>query len=98
MEVEQQHISRLIKGDKASFDHLYNQWSGKLYNFIMRLSKGDTYLAEEMVQSVFIKVWENRETLDINRSFASYICTIGKNMLTNIYQHQMIVSVKVSIR
>lgn len=89
MEFEQLHVSRLKKGDTASFDYLYNQWSGKLYNFVMRISKGDNYLAEEIVQSVFIKVWENRETLDVNLSFASYICTIGKNLLANIYQHRM---------
>lgn len=86
----QEYRYKLKTGDTASFETLYKQWSGKLYNFVMRISKGDAYLAEEIVQSVFIKVWEKREEIDPDKSFASYICTIAKNQLTNIYQHRML--------
>ncbi len=84
------HISRLQKGDTNSFEYLYNAWSGKLYNFVMRASKGESYLAEDIVQSVFIKVWENRFSLDPDKSFGAYICTIAKNLLINTYQHRML--------
>lgn len=90
MDKESQHIYRLAKGDSLSFEYLYNCWSGKLYNFVMRISKGDSYLAEEIVQSVFIKVWEGRQTLDPGKSFGAYLCTIAKNQLVNIYQHRML--------
>lgn len=90
MDKESHHICNLKRGDIASFEYLYNAWSGKLYNFVMRISQGDTYLAEEIVQSVFIKVWEGREQVDADKSFGAYICTIAKNQLVNIYQHQML--------
>lgn len=90
MDKESQHIYRLAKGDSLSFEYLYNCWSGKLYNFVMRISKGDSYLAEEIVQSVFIKIWEGRQTLDPGKSFGAYLCTIAKNQLVNIYQHRML--------
>lgn len=90
MEKESQYIHRLQKGDITSFEYLYNIWSGKLYNFVMRISKGDTYLTEEIVQSVFIKVWEGRESIDVDKSFGAYLCTIAKNQLVNIYQHRML--------
>lgn len=90
MEKESQHIHRLQKGDNVSFEYLYNAWSGKLYNFVMRISRGDSYLAEEIVQSVFIKVWESRQSLDPAKSFGAYLCTIAKNQLVNIYQHRML--------
>lgn len=90
MEKESQHIHRLQKGDNVSFEYLYNAWSGKLYNFVMRISRGDGYLAEEIVQSVFIKVWESRQSLDPAKSFGAYLCTIAKNQLVNIYQHRML--------
>ena len=89
MDKESQHINQLKKGDILSFEYLYNCWSGKLYNFVMRISRGDGYLAEEIVQYVFIKVWENHESLDPDKSFGSYLCTIAKNQLVNIYQHRM---------
>lgn len=90
MDKESHHICRLKKGDTLSFEYLYNLWSGKLYNFVMRISRGDGFLAEEIVQSVFIKVWESRELLDPERSFGAYLCTIAKNQLVNIYQHRML--------
>lgn len=90
MTKETLHISLLQKGDVASFEYLYNEWSGKLYNFVMRISKGESDLAEDIVQTVFIKVWENRASLDPNKSFGAYICTIAKNQLVNIYQHRML--------
>ena len=41
-------------------------YSGKLYNFIMRLSSGNQYMAEEVVQSTFIRIWEVREKVETN--------------------------------
>lgn len=90
MDKESLYIRRLQKGDASSFEYLYNKWSGKLYNFVMRISRGDSYLAEELVQSIFIKVWEGRELLDADKSFPAYLCTIAKNQLSNIYQHRML--------
>lgn len=90
MEKDSQYIHGLKKGDTPSFEYLYNAWSGKLYNFVMRISQGDRYLSEEIVQSVFIKVWESRQSLDPAKSFGAYLCTIAKNQLVNIYQHRML--------
>lgn len=92
MDKESHHICNLRRGDIVSFEYLYNCWSGKLYNFVMRISRNDIYLAEEIVQSVFIKVWENREQIEADKSFGAYICTIAKNQLVNVYQHRMLES------
>jgi RNA polymerase sigma-70 factor (ECF subfamily) len=56
----------------------------------MTLSHGDRYLAEEIVQSVFIKLWEVREQIHPEKSVIFYLSTIGKNMLMNTYQRQTI--------
>lgn len=87
---EKAHVRALKEaGTPASFEYLYDQWSGKLYNFVLRISRGDEYLAEEIVQSVFIKVWEKRKELEVDKSFGAFLCTIAKNQLTNIYQRRM---------
>ena len=87
---EKEELELLRNASKQSFESLYNRYSGKLYNFIMKVSKGDTYIAEELVQRTFIKVCETREYVDPNKSFISYLCTIAKNMLLNEYKHQTI--------
>jgi RNA polymerase sigma-70 factor (ECF subfamily) len=56
----------------------------------MTLSHGDQYLAEEIVQAVFIKLWEVREQINPEKSLIFYLSTIAKNMLMNTYQRQTV--------
>ena len=84
------NLKALIEGSQSAFARLYNQYSGKLHHFISRISNGDTWLTEELVQRTFIKVWENREQINPNKSFLAYMCTIAKNMLLNELEHRMI--------
>ena len=87
---EKEELELLKKGSSPSFETLYRRYSGKLYNFVMKVSKGDSYIAEELVQRTFIKVWETKEYVNPDKSFISYLCTIAKNMLLNEYEHQTI--------
>lgn len=78
-----------LKNDSfQAFERLYNMHSGKLYNFIMRISSGNQYMAEEVVQTTFIRIWEVRETINPDSSYISFLCTIAKNLLMNMYQRQ----------
>lgn len=83
-------IQELREGSVKAFDFLYNQYSGKLYNFLMTISDRDTYLSQEIVQRVFVKIWETHQQINPDKSFVSYIYTIAHNMLMNNYQHQMV--------
>lgn len=76
-------IKGLRQNDKKCFELLYIKYCGKLYNYIFKLSCGDAYFAEEIVQKTFIKIWETRKDIDTKGSFASFIYTIGRNMLLN---------------
>ena len=87
---EKEELELLRNASMQTFESLYHRYSGKLYNFIMRVSKGNAYISEELVQRTFIKVWESRESVDPEKSFISYLCTIAKNMLLNEYEHQTI--------
>ena len=83
-------LIKLKEGSFQAFEKLYTMYSGKLYNFIMRLSSGDQYMAEEVVQSTFIRIWEVRAKVDSDASFISFLCTIAKNLLMNMYQRQTV--------
>ena len=87
---EKRLLTELKKGSFHAFERLYNMYSGKLYNFIMRISSGNQYMAEEVVQSAFIRVWEVRERVEPESSFISFLCTIAKNLLMNMYQRQTV--------
>lgn len=83
-------LNLLQQGSAEAFERLFFQYSGKLYNFMLKLSSGDTYLAEEITQRTFIKIWDIHEQINPSRSFISYLCTIAKNMLLNEYEHQTV--------
>ena len=87
---EKRLLTELKNGSFHAFERLYNMYSGKLYNFIMRISSGNQYMAEEVVQSAFIRVWEVRERVEPESSFISFLCTIAKNLLMNMSQRQTV--------
>ena len=64
---EKRLLAELGAGSFQAFEKLYHRYSGKLYNFIMRISSGDP-----------------------ESSFISFLCTIAKNLLMNMYQRQMV--------
>ena len=88
MSGEEKELTALKNGSYQAFEAIYNRYAGKLYNFIMTLSHGDCYMAEEIVQSVFIKLWEIHREIDPEKSILSFLSVIAKNMLINKYQRQ----------
>ena len=56
----------------------------------MRISGGDNYWAEEIVQRTFVRLWEIHDQVSPDKLLTSYLCTIAKNLLMNVYQRQTV--------
>ncbi|WP_029278347.1 RNA polymerase sigma factor [Pedobacter borealis] len=82
---EQELLVKLGEGDEYAFEQLYLIYSPKIYRKILQLVK-NTALAEELLQDVFVKIWEKRETLNNQKSFKSYLYTIAKNMVVDLFR------------
>jgi RNA polymerase sigma-70 factor (family 1) len=78
-------VERLQKGDVEAFDLIYNRYSQKLYSFAFKYLKSSAE-TEELVQSVFIKVWENYKNLKKESSFKSYLFTIAYNDICKYFR------------
>jgi len=65
-------VDRLKKGDKKALTELYNSYWKPLYISSYNLLK-DKELCEEIIQDVFIDVWNYRENLQIKISLKSYL-------------------------
>ena len=78
-------VERLQKGDPVAFDLIFAKYSGKLFAFGLKYlrSKQD---AEELVQSVFLKIWENSGRLKKESSFKAYLFTIAYNQICKIFR------------
>lgn len=83
------YVERLKSGDVEAFEALYNHWSGRLYNFSLRFATDETFQAEDIVQLVFVKIWEIRADLDSDKNFGALIYTIARNLIRNMHQRRM---------
>ncbi len=72
----------------AAFDAIYNRYCHKLHEFVLTYLKREDD-AEEIVQEVFIKVWESRAKIDIYSSFESFLFTIAYNATMSLLRKRV---------
>ena len=79
---ERELILLLKQGSKDAFTALYKQYWKQVYNF-SRLYLTSADAAEEVVQEVFIKIWETREFLREDDHFKGLLFIITRNLIFN---------------
>jgi RNA polymerase sigma-70 factor (family 1) len=70
--LEKELLSGLKIGDIKSFDVIFKSYYSNLCHYSSDFVKSFN-ASEEIVQVVFIKFWENRETIDIQKSLKAYL-------------------------
>jgi RNA polymerase sigma-70 factor (family 1) len=79
-----EQLMKEIKADnKFAFDTLYRQYSKKLFQFGFSILKS-TEETENLIQDVFLNLWENRQKVEKDASVKSYIFTIAYNSAISI--------------
>lgn len=58
--------------DERQFEQLFKQFYNPLYAYAYTIAN-DEAAAEEVVQTIFLKLWEKRQTLDIHTSWKAYL-------------------------
>jgi RNA polymerase sigma-70 factor (ECF subfamily) len=75
-------IVSLREGDMMAFSVLFDRYAKRLYHFALGYLKS-VEESEEIVQEVFLKIWNNREEISLLKSFEAYLFTIAKNGILN---------------
>lgn len=75
---------------KREFEQMYDTYSRRIYGFAMRLSGGDTWLAEEIVQTTFMRLWEHWDSLQDQQAALGYLFSTAKNIFLNYCEHEMV--------
>ncbi|HQV54444.1 MAG TPA: RNA polymerase sigma-70 factor [Chitinophagaceae bacterium] len=78
-------LSQLKKGSEGAFEELYNLYSTRLFGNLLKLVKSETE-AKEILQDVFIKIWDNRQHIDTEKSFRSYLFKIAENKVYDLFR------------
>ena len=71
-------IKLVSTGNERAFRHLYITYHQLLRTHIYRLTESSE-LADEIVQDVFLKIWNNRESLEGINNFKGYLFILSKN-------------------
>lgn len=78
----------LRNGDHIAFYIIYERYCKKLYAFVLRYIKQKSD-AEEIVQEVFMKIWETRNRIDVFSSFDSFLFTIAYHSTMSVFRRRI---------
>lgn len=85
---DQSLVESIKNSNQGVFELVFNFYYSGLVVFADQIIK-DTSISEDIVQSVFMKLWETRETIDI-RSFRSYFIQCVKNRCIDHLRSQQV--------
>jgi RNA polymerase sigma-70 factor (ECF subfamily) len=71
-------LYELSQGSELAFTQLYNQYKNVVFATALKITKSRV-LAEEVVQDVFLKIWQNHENLAEISSIENYLFIISRN-------------------
>lgn len=80
---------RIKEGDKRAFKALFQTFYPRLCIFAGQITKNPSE-AEEIVQELFVQLWNDRSNLDIHTSLENYLCRSVKNKCLNHLKHTRI--------
>lgn len=82
--IESKILQELKKGNHSAFEEIFERFSKPLFQFSLSYLKSEE-VAEDIVQEVFIKIWNNRKELKTDTSFQSYLFTIALNAVRKYF-------------
>ena len=72
-------LARVAEGDQAALRAVYDATAAKLFGVCLRIS-GDREAAEDILQQVYLKVWDRAGRFDPERaSPITWLCAIARN-------------------
>ena len=80
---------KLRDGDEKAFQFLFRKYYSAMCHFANQFL-ADHEVAEEIVQEMFVKLWEKRSVLNIETSVKHYLFRSVRNHCLNHIQHEKI--------
>lgn len=75
MTTDQENVNRMLEGDEAAFEQLFDTYHKKLYRMAYLIS-GNHADSEDIVQETFLKCYLNRSKLKDSACFEGWLCRI----------------------
>ena len=71
------------------FNQLYNTYQERIYFFVLKRTQNEA-LAEDIVQFVFLRIWERKKLLTQGKINEAFIFTIARNLLIDHFRKDLL--------
>lgn len=87
--INEDTLKALRAGSHQAFEEIFTTYYNKTKFFITGYIKSEAD-AEELTEDLFVNLWENRESIDTNKSFGAYLHAIARNTALNYLKHKFV--------
>ncbi|GLR19285.1 RNA polymerase sigma factor [Portibacter lacus] len=75
-------LKMLIDGSHEAFELLFDKYNSQVYYFCLKIL-GSKENAEEVTSDVFLKLWQKRNKIDLDKSVGSLLFKISRDLSIN---------------
>lgn len=80
-------LDRVTNDDRSAFEMIYRKYWKHLYDFAF-MKTHDTDVSEDIVQDLFVTIWEKRKTLNV-KNLRAYLFTATRNSVIDHYKKKI---------
>jgi RNA polymerase sigma-70 factor (ECF subfamily) len=80
---------KIKAGEKQAYRELFERYAPRIYKFSLSYLKNEAD-AEELVQDVFLKIWDKRVTLDLSKNIKAFIFKMAVNSIYDFMRRKNI--------
>ncbi len=83
---DEQLVEEIAKGQERAFAMLYDRYAQAFYQFFYKMLYQEKPLAEDFVQELFCRIFEQAHRFDTSRPFKTWAYSIAYNLCKNEYR------------
>lgn len=78
-------LAELKSGSESSFRYFYEQYRAPLYRKLLKMVQVEV-IGEELLQELFVKIWDKRQLIDPQHSFKAYLYRIAEHLVYDYFR------------
>ncbi len=78
-------LSQLRDGSYEAFEYIYHRYKVRLAASMLRLLKS-TDLVDDLLQELFVRLWEHRESINPEQPIKAYLFRIAENLVYDTFR------------
>jgi RNA polymerase sigma-70 factor, ECF subfamily len=86
---DEELIELIVQNHRPALEELYDRYVKLIYSFSLKIIKGDTEKAKEIVQQVFLQIWMTKRTYSSSKGqFVNWVLTITRNIAIDLIRKE----------